>query len=119
MNVQQGERTDEEMMPTWEQFNELINNTTNTWTTLNRVNVWLFPPTTTGNSIFLPAAGERTDVLDYAGQYGFYWTSTMPRELQNLYYLAYQFCFYSKGIMTNDNQGQRYSGLPIRPVRSN
>ena len=108
-------------MPTLEQLNELMdnNNTTSTWTTQNGVNGLLITSKRNGNSIFLPAAGERTDVLDYVGQYGYYWTSTMSQELQNLYYLAYQFCFWTEGIMTNENQGQRYSGQPIRPVRSN
>ena len=107
-------------MPTMEQLNELMdnNNTTSTWTTQNGVNGLLITSKRNGNSIFLPASGERTDDLDYVGQYGYYWTSTMSQELQNLYYLAYQFCFWTEGIMTNENQGQRYSGQPIRPVRS-
>ena len=107
-------------MPTLEQLNELMdnNNATSTWTTQNGVNGLLITSKRNGNGIFLPAAGERTDVLDYVGQYGYYWTSTMSQELQNLYYLAYQFCFWTEGIMTNENQGQRYSGQPIRPVRS-
>lgn len=102
-------------MPTWNQFTELVENTTNTWTTQNGVNGWLFTAESNGNSIFLPAAGERTDVLDYAGVEGSYWTSTLYKEVQYINW-AYDFNFNSSGI-TTEYAFNRNTGLPIRPVR--
>ena len=63
-------------MPTQAEFHELIDNTTNTWTTQNGVNGWLF--TANGNSLFLPAAGYSVDGSH--SEYGFdgsYWSSSL------------------------------------------
>ena len=64
-------------MPTKEEFEELNNNCTITWTTLNGVNGHLLTGTN-GNSIFLPAAGGRHDnSIDNAGSHGDYWSSSL------------------------------------------
>ena len=47
-------------MPTQAEFQELLGNTTNTWTTQNGVNGWLFTANN-GKTLFLPAAGYRYD----------------------------------------------------------
>jgi len=64
-------------MPTAEEFDELQNNCTVTWTTQNGVNGRLFTGPN-GNSIFLPAAGYRGgSELYYAGSLGRYWSSSL------------------------------------------
>lgn len=64
-------------MPTREEFEELNNNCTITWTTLNGVNGHLLTGTN-GNSIFLPAAGGRHDSsIDNADSHGDYWSSSL------------------------------------------
>lgn len=68
-------------MPTEEQWEELYKNTTNTWTTQNGVNGRLFTAGN-GNSLFLPAAGNRWgSEVGYAGSYGSYWSSTLGFDL--------------------------------------
>src|SRR5574344_64798 len=64
-------------MPTHEEFQELCNKCTSTWTTYNGVSGYKFVGPN-GNSIFLPAAGSRwgTDVYSQ-GSNGCYWTGTI------------------------------------------
>ncbi|MBQ2589516.1 MAG: hypothetical protein II576_09720 [Prevotella sp.] len=65
-------------MPTKDDIKELIDNCTTEWTTLNGVNGMKFTSLRNGNSIFLPAAGSRTNGdLHFPGSFGDYWTS-MP-----------------------------------------
>ena len=65
-------------MPTKEEFDELCNNCTWTWTTLNGVNGYKVASTTNDNFIFLPAAGFRMDDnLSRAGTYGVYWSTSL------------------------------------------
>ena len=62
-------------MPTHDEMNELIDNCTWEWTTMNSVKGYLVTGST-GNSIFLPAAGYRFgSSLDYVGESGYYWSS--------------------------------------------
>ena len=63
-------------MPTNEQQDELRENCTREWTQQNGVNgIRVTGPN--GNSIFLPAAGYRSDVyLRYEGSYGYFWSSS-------------------------------------------
>ncbi|MBR6068799.1 MAG: hypothetical protein IKP45_13495 [Bacteroidales bacterium] len=64
-------------MPTKTEMLELIDNCTVTWTTQNGVNGCLFTGSN-GNSIFLPAAGERSgSELGSAGSQGCYWSSSL------------------------------------------
>ena len=64
-------------MPTKEEWQELYQNTTHTWTTQNGVNGRLFTASN-GNSLFLPAAGYRNySNLGNAGSYGYYWSSSL------------------------------------------
>ncbi len=66
-------------MPTHEEWNELIDNCTWTWTILNGVNGCEIKATN-GNSIFLPAAGYRdSGNLRFAGCNSYYWSSTLIR----------------------------------------
>lgn len=64
-------------MPTAAEFQELIDNCTAVWTTLNGVAGYLCTSNVNGNSIFIPAAGvyEGTSLND-RGNYGGYWSSS-------------------------------------------
>ena len=65
-------------MPTKAEQDELREQCTWTWTTENGVNGYKVTSKSNGNSIFLPAAGERSNsVLYNAGSYGGYWSSSL------------------------------------------
>ena len=100
-------------MPTKEEWQELYQNTTVTWTQQNGVNGHLFTASN-GNSLFLPAAGSRSDSSLYsAGSYGYYWSSSLDTDYP---YIAWSFDFYS------DDYGMYYYdrdiGSSVRAVRS-
>ena len=99
-------------MPTKEEWEELYNNTTSTWTTQNGVNGRLFTANN-GNSIFLPAAGYRQNSgLGYAGSYAGYWSSSLyTDDLDNAWVFRFTSGYY------NMAHGNRYLGLSVRPVR--
>ena len=100
-------------MPTNEEFEELYNNTTVTWTTQNGINGRLFTASN-GNSLFLPAAGYRYDSsLDFAGRYGDYWSSSLYTGYPDY---AWDFYFNSGDYGMYDFDG-RYVGQSVRPVR--
>lgn len=64
-------------MPTAAEFQELFDNCTNVWTTLNGVNGRLFTSNVNGNTLFFPAAGDYNGTsLNGRGSYGYYWSST-------------------------------------------
>ena len=99
-------------MPTKEEWQELYDNTTMTWTTQNGVNGRLFTASN-GNSLFLPAAGYRGSSSLYgAGSYGYYWSSSLytddPDGAWNFYFGSVD---YGVGSST------RYFGHSVRPVR--
>lgn len=63
--------------PTADEWQELIDNTTSEWTTLNGVNGFRFTGSN-GNRLFLPAAGYRWDsTLDHPGGWCIYWSSSL------------------------------------------
>ena len=100
-------------MPTKEEWEELYNNTTVTWTTQNDVNGRLFTASN-GNSLFLPAAGYPwNDELYDAGSYGYYWSSSLYTGRP---YGAWHFYFGSgyAGV----EYSSRGDGLSVRAVRS-
>ena len=101
-------------MPTLEEWNELYNNTTNTWTTQNGVNGRLFTASN-GNSLFLPAAGYRWDgELYFAGSLGFCWSSSLSPDCPNdAWYL-----YFNSGY-TGVDYGSRGYGFSVRPVLEN
>ena len=98
-------------MPTDAEWQELRDNCTWTWTTLNGINgVEVKGPN--GNSIFLPAAGYRgNDDLYSAGDFGHYWSSS-------LYAVspigAWDVNFFSDNV--SGGYGSRYCGLSVRAV---
>ena len=101
-------------MPTKEEWQELLSNTTVTWTIQNGVNGILFTATN-GNSLFLPAAGKRDgNSFVGAGSLGCYWSSSLdtdypPDFARELYFLS-----NSCRIDFSD----RCIGHSVRPVRS-
>jgi len=101
-------------MPTVDEFTELLNSCTWTWTTLNGVNGYLVTsnmPGYTGRSIFLPGAGYYSlTSLNNVIPRGYYWSSslyTYPGIARSLY-------FSSGNLHTDD--GNRYFGRSVRPV---
>ena len=101
-------------MPTKEEFQELYNNTTVTWTQQNGVNGRLFTADN-GNSLFLPAGGiRREDSLNLAGYVGDYWSSSLSVDYSNA---AYRFYFGSGSYNVGNNY--RYTGFTVRSVREN
>lgn len=104
-------------IPTKAQWQELYQNTTHTWTTLNGVEGVLFEANN-GNSIFLPAAGNRIGDEPNAwsvGVYGYYWLNSIgssPIE-------AWSFSISSDidNIANSATPTSRYYGLSVRPVR--
>lgn len=110
-------------MPTIDEFMELINNCTWTWTTQNGVKgskVTSNKPGYEGCSIFLPAAGDYSGTsLSRAGEHGTYWSSSLhvfedfqdlndPREGRT--------CGVSEYIPNGDGGAFRYLGCSVRPV---
>lgn len=100
-------------MPTVEEWQELLDNTSCTWTTLGGVNGQLFTAAN-GNSLFLPAAGYRNDgSLYYVGGIGDYWSSSLytsyPYRAWNLY--------FDSGNYSMSNNSRCY-GRSVRAVRS-
>ena len=100
--------------PTAAEWQELIDNTTAEWTKVNGVGGVKFTASN-GNSIFLPAAGNRWDgELYYAGSYGKYWSRSLytvgPDIAWNLYFGSDDCGMVNIG---------RYSGFSVRPVREN
>ena len=102
-------------MPSYKQYDELINSsyTTTTWTTLNGVYGRKITSKSNGNSIFLPAAGSHRDTSLYdAGYLGDYWSRSLDRYTDDF---AYGLCFFSSSI--NRLYSKRYVGQSVRPVR--
>ena len=98
-------------MPTDAEWKELITKCTWTWTTQNGVKGRKVTGPN-GNSIFLPAAGNRTgSSLKSGGSYGYYWSSSLCTDNP---YGALCVEFTSENV---DRYGySRCYGLSVRPV---
>ena len=101
-------------MPTKEEFQELKNNTTHTWTTDyngTKVKGYIVTSKTNGKSIFLPAAGDGDGSHVYnVGEFGFYWLASWQSS-----FIAYRVYLSSKkSFYTDDYDG--YYGYPVRAV---
>lgn len=95
-------------IPTREQWQELINNCTWTWTTVNSIKG--YNVSNNGKTIFLPGAGRKyaTNTQNYP-DYGYYW-SAIASSAGYAYYVEFGSSYYD--VKTNN----RYYGHPIRPV---
>ena len=99
-------------MPTPTQIQELIDNTTNTWTTQDGVNGRLFISKNNGKSIFIPAAGGAWGAsVRGSGDYGFVWSSM----LDAVYVSSGQYLGFDSGSVYLSG-GYRYGGLSVRGV---
>lgn len=102
-------------MPNTSQLRELCNSsyTTTEWTTQNGVNGYKISSMSNGNSIFLPAAGDRESAsLINAGNYGRYWSRSLSYSKSSC---AYELRFYLGFINSEDHF--RFYGRSVRPVR--
>lgn len=98
--------------PTLEQYGELMQYCTWTWTTQNGVNGYLVTASN-NNSIFLPAAGIYiNEDISGNGISFYYWTANMPSSTSDQ---AYQFVGY-RDYATSLMPGNRFSGCPVRAV---
>ncbi len=99
-------------MPSREEYQELFNNTTNTWTTVNEVNGRLFTGNN-GNTLFLPASGYCRDGNVYGvGSYGIYWSSSLDPSGSPT--LARGMGIYSNTCSSSGNS--RFFGCSVRGV---
>jgi hypothetical protein len=104
---------DDWRMPTEEEWQELYQNTTVTWTTRNGVNGRLFTASN-GNSLFLPASGYRNESTPEAtGIIGDYWTNSLDTDYPSG---ALSFFFNSSNYYISFCN--RLYGRNVRAVRS-
>ncbi|MCR4872606.1 MAG: DUF1566 domain-containing protein [Bacteroidales bacterium] len=99
--------------PTYVQWEELIDHTTSTWIIRGGVGGRLLTAAN-GESLFLPAAGYRDGSgLYYAGEGGYYWSSTLdtddPDDARIFDFLSYY---------QDMDYSYRFSGIPVRAVRA-
>ena len=102
-------------MPTTDEYNELMdaNNCTWRWTTQNGVNGYKVISKINGNSIFLPAAGERSyALLGEVGDEGLYWSRSL---VTGNNYHAYNLQFSSSWMYLRDISYRMY-GYQVRAV---
>ena len=98
-------------MPTKAEFQELIDRCTWIWTTYNGVNGYKVTGPN-GNSIFLPAAGNRGGTeFYYRGSYGLYWSGSLDESSQGCAYVLF---FGSGDRYVGCNP--RGLGRTVRPV---
>lgn len=99
--------------PSKEQMEELLNNTTKEYTTVNGVAGYRFTAQN-GNSIFLPFTGTRTgDTVSDESSLGAYWTSDID-DVDADHGAALSMT--EGNVMVNS--ANLYEGLAIRPVRT-
>lgn len=100
-------------MPTAAEFQELYDNCTCIWTTLNGVNGRLFTSNVNGNTLFFPAAGYCSGTsLGFRGSVGLYWSSTY-NSASNARVL-----YFKSSDVNPQSSNNRTDGFPIRAVRS-
>ena len=99
-------------MPTYEDIDELLDNCSSEWTTLNGVNGKKFTSNINGNSIFLPAAGFSYDGdLRLAGRNGRYLSSTQYND-----YDAHAYILDFDSGKARSDYDSRSDGHSVRPV---
>ena len=99
--------------PTKAEWEELMNNTTSEWTSVNGVNGRrLTAPN--GNSIFLPATGEHIDYELNVGSIGCYWSAELYMDWPTR---AWSY-FLNSSRQEMENSVVRWNGLSVRAVRA-
>ena len=103
-------------MPSKEEWEELLNNTTVVRATLNGVKGRKFTASN-GNTIFLPANGYHYDSgHTYAGNEGYYWSSSLGEDYPDV---AIGFYFFEEEPSMCAYGWPRYYGFAVRAVRHN
>ena len=101
-------------MPTYEEYLELIEKCTWSWSIRNGVHGYLVTSNVPGNSnsIFIPAAGGKWgEKVEMEGTYLLYWTASLyPDRPEG----GWDLCGYEKGAEATANY--RYAGMPIHHV---
>lgn len=99
--------------PKREQWDELMANTNSEWTTRNGVEGRLFTSKKNGQTLFLPAAGNRWESeLNNAGSFGYYWSSSLRTSCPD-----YAWYFYFRSGRTGVYGSHRGYGRSVRAVR--
>lgn len=100
-------------MPTWEEWEELMENCRWRWTSLDDVKGYEVTSKKNGNTIFLPAAGYYDgSSARHENKLGRYWSSSLYVN----YPTSAQFLVISKLSKKNDTN-DRCQGLSVRPVK--
>lgn len=98
-------------MPSADEFQELFDNCTTVFTTLNGVNGLLFTSNMNGNTLFFPAAGDYNGTSHNGrGTNGYYWSSTWRSETY-----ARRLSFSSSNVDPQGNDSRRL-GFSVRAV---
>ena len=101
-------------IPSKDEWNELLGNTTAEWTTQNSVEGRKFTAAN-GNSIFLPAAGLWTDSeLGTAGMGGIFWSSSLFTDYPGEAW----YCDFGSDHQDMYFASGRYRGRSVRAVRA-
>lgn len=102
-------------MPTIDEYKELLSSCKRELGSMvGGVKGYYFTSKTNGNSIFLPAGGQKEDENGYTNpQYGYYWASSRNEEPSGAWYLFFS---GSNFYFLNDD---RYGGRLVRAVREN
>lgn len=101
-------------IPTKEEYEELLTNTTQTWETVNGVNGVKFTSKINGNHVFIPASGYWGDgVHNFKNTCGLLWTNTLYiSDSKKAYYL-----YFNKDKVQIYNWYTRRTGQSIRAVQ--
>ncbi len=94
-------------LPTVSEYEELINNCTWTWTTIDGHSGYIVKGSN-GNSIFLPAAGIKLETLQSVGR-GYYWSSSRYSDIA-----AWRLNFNNSICQVAENY--KLAGIAVRPV---
>lgn len=98
-------------MPTAAEFQELFDNCTSVWTTMNGVNGRLFTSNVNANTLFFPAAGYYNGTsLTNRGTYGAYWSSK--------YFTATgaRYLYFNSEDVSPQLSINRFYGISVRAV---
>ena len=100
-------------MSTYDEWEELLNNTSRTWITQNGVSGLLLTASN-GNTLFIPNAGtsEWHNLYDLAGTY---WSSSL--NMTNPRYAKEALIDMAAVAFDEMEEGNRFIGLPVRAVR--
>lgn len=100
-------------LPSKDDYQELVDNTTHQWVRLNGRLGLLFTSLTNGRTLFIPAAGYINDTAySELDVHGYFWTKSIHGEGD-----AYCFGFTASSLNTG-SYIYRYLGLTARAVRS-